>query len=633
MNEDKAEADKPGSAANGAAPSRFWSAVEPSPEVKHANLRMYRMLADTVGAGVLLYDAAKVVYANPAVERMTGFAHEDLLGMHYLQILHSESHEMLRARLTTRPSGDAPALHFDCRLNTKSGVEAWAAASAVATEYCGKSVWLVTMVDITERRRAEAAQLQVQQILAQIIDGNPVPTFVIDTDHRISHWSKSAEKLCGLSGAEVIGTSRHKNLIYGKVRLTLADLIVDAATPDIFDKYYGNKRLTCFPLVEGAYEAEAFDPAIANGGRWLHFTAAPLTNVEGKMIGAIQTAMDVTDQRRAEAAMDESQRKLEELAAIRGEQLKEATDKLKRDLTRREQAEAALLQRFNELSELHATLAGTQQQLLQSEKMASIGQLAAGVAHEINNPIGYVHSNIGSLEVYLKDLFRVLDAYGKVEAGLAADVPSYSALLKLKAELDLTFLRADIPKLILESKEGITRVRKIVQDLKDFSHVDSTHEWKWADLHRGLDSTLNVANNEIKYKADVVKEYGVIPQIECLPSELNQVFLNLLVNAAHAIGDDQRGTITVRTGIEGQWLWVEIADSGSGIPPENLKLIFDPFFTTKPVGKGTGLGLSLSYGIVEKHGGRIEIKSEVGKGSVFRVLLPLQRSVDPVAAA
>jgi signal transduction histidine kinase len=175
-----------------------------------------------------------------------------------------------------------------------------------------------------------------------------------------------------------------------------------------------------------------------------------------------------------------------------------------------------------------------------------------------------------------------------------------------------------------ESKEGIVRVRTIVQDLKDFSRVDSAQEWQWASLHQGIDSTLNVVASEVRYKADVVKEYGRIPDIECLPSQLNQVVMNLVVNAAHAMGP-QRGCITLRTGTEGDDVWLEVADTGCGIPAENLSRVFDPFFTTKPIGKGTGLGLSLSYGIVQKHRGHIDVRSEVGKGTTFRVVLPVRQ--------
>jgi two-component system NtrC family sensor kinase len=266
-----------------------------------------------------------------------------------------------------------------------------------------------------------------------------------------------------------------------------------------------------------------------------------------------------------------------------------------------------------------------QAQLVQSEKLASIGQLAAGVAHEINNPIGYIFSNFGTLEKYLRDAFEMLSAYEQAEAHLAG-TPVAAQLKALRERIELDYLKEDIPELMSQSKEGIERVRKIVQDLKDFSRVDARQEWEWVDLHKGIDSTLNIVNNEIKYKADVVKRYGTLPEVECLPSELNQVFMNLLVNAAHAIGAD-RGLITIRTGVDRAEVWVEVEDSGCGIPKENLARIFDPFFTTKPVGRGTGLGLSLAYGIVRKHAGRIEVESEIGRGTRFRVIVPRDRSV------
>jgi signal transduction histidine kinase len=276
-----------------------------------------------------------------------------------------------------------------------------------------------------------------------------------------------------------------------------------------------------------------------------------------------------------------------------------------------------------ELTQLNAQLRDAQDKLMQSEKLASIGQLAAGVAHEINNPIGYIFSNFGTLEKYIADLFAMLAAYEEAEAALAG-TPAGAKLKTMREDVELEFLKDDIPTLMAESKEGITRVRKIVQNLKDFSRVDTTQEWVMADLHHGIDSTLNIVNNEIKYKADVVKQYGELPDIECLPSELNQVFMNLLVNAAHAI-TAERGTITLRTGTAADGVWVEVADNGSGIAKENLGRIFDPFFTTKPVGKGTGLGLSLSYGIVRKHAGQIEVSSEIGVGTTFRVTLPRAR--------
>ncbi len=280
------------------------------------------------------------------------------------------------------------------------------------------------------------------------------------------------------------------------------------------------------------------------------------------------------------------------------------------------------LAKAEELEAAHRELQASHEQLLQSEKLASIGQLAAGVAHEINNPVGYVYSNLGSLQKYIDNLFQMIEGYEQLEQLTSPDEVVMKSLQKLKQELDLEYLKEDVRDLVSESREGISRVKGIVQDLKDFSHVDEA-EWQWADLHRGLDSTLNIVNNEIKYKAEVVKEYGELPEVECLASQLNQVFMNLLVNAAHAIED--RGMITLRTGHENDKVWVAVSDTGSGITAENLKNIFDPFFTTKDVGTGTGLGLSLSYGIVQKHGGHIEVDSEVGKGTTFTVHLPVKQ--------
>ncbi|WP_448652759.1 ATP-binding protein [Pseudomonas fluorescens] len=260
-------------------------------------------------------------------------------------------------------------------------------------------------------------------------------------------------------------------------------------------------------------------------------------------------------------------------------------------------------------------------QLVQSEKLASLGQLAAGVAHEINNPVGFISSNLGTLSGYFNQLQEMLDAYRQAETALGGE--QFDALHR---RLDLDFLKEDIPILLRESKEGIGRVVQIVKDLKDFSRVDNHQTWQWANLQQGIDSTLNVVASELKYKADVIKHYAPLPDIECLASQLNQVVMNLVINAAQAMGPE-RGTITLSNGVEGETVWLEVADNGCGIAPDAVQKIFDPFFTTKPVGEGTGLGLSLSYGIVKKHHGTISVSSEVGKGTTFRVVLPIRQTV------
>ena len=189
--------------------------------------------------------------------------------------------------------------------------------------------------------------------------------------------------------------------------------------------------------------------------------------------------------------------------------------------------------------------------------------------------------------------------------------------------MDLAFIREDITSLIGETNQCIDRVSKIVHDLKNFSHVDREDIWEVCDVHRGLDSAVNVAWNEFKFNCEIRKEYGDLPPVECLPSQLNQVFLNLLVNSAHAI--TSKGIITLRSGVRGDEVWLEVSDTGAGIPAENIARIFDPFFTTKPAGKGTGLGLSISCNIVNKHHGRIEVDSQVGVGTTFRIWLPVRQ--------
>jgi signal transduction histidine kinase/ligand-binding sensor domain-containing protein len=302
--------------------------------------------------------------------------------------------------------------------------------------------------------------------------------------------------------------------------------------------------------------------------------------------------------------------------------LHDANTQLATQIDERLAAERTLQHRNQELQSLNHRLENTQNQLIQSEKMASVGQLAAGVAHEINNPIGYVHSNLNSLERYVRDILELIDAYGELEkagAGNHAEVSAQIAAQRQRIELE--FLRDDIGNLLSESLHGISRVEKIVRDLKEFSHVGET-EWQQADIHEGLESTLNVVAHEIKYKARLVKEYAPVPKIECLPFQLNQVFMNLLVNAAQAI--EEQGEIRIRTEADDNEVRVMISDTGKGISEAHRHRIFEPFFTTKPVGKGTGLGLSVSYGIVQKHGGSIEVFSEVGKGSTFVVHLPIR---------
>lgn len=305
-------------------------------------------------------------------------------------------------------------------------------------------------------------------------------------------------------------------------------------------------------------------------------------------------------------------------------ELKLAEDKIKAQLEQITHANTCLL-------EANSKLEHAQNQLLQSDKMASIGLLASGIAHEINNPIAYVNSNFGTLKKHLASILLLLNQYEKVVASTSGHNPEHVVLAELKENIRPHILLDETRSLLQESQEGLDRVKKIILDLKVFSYTGNEEQWVWADLQQGLETTLNVVWNELKYKCEIIKGYSPIPKVYCLPSRLNQVFMNLLVNAAQAI--KTHGTVTLRTGHTDNQVWVEVADSGSGIEPVNLKRIFEPFFTTKPVGKGTGLGLSVSYGIVANHHGRIDVSSTIGKGSIFRVWIPIEQPVSKPASA
>lgn len=289
-----------------------------------------------------------------------------------------------------------------------------------------------------------------------------------------------------------------------------------------------------------------------------------------------------------------------------------------RDITVEYSHEMQLHERNAELEIAYAKLKSAQEQAFRTEKLASIGQLAAGVAHEINNPIAYVKSNLNALRIsiaHLLDLAKVPES----EEDLRLLVRSEQ--LDDAAEVDADNLSTDVHDLVMESLEGVERVCKIVSDLKDFSHQDQIDNWVMADVHAGLESTLNIVWNEIKYKAHVVKSYGELPLIECIPSQLNQVFMNLLINASQAI--ESNGIITITTECSDDHVVIMIGDNGKGIPPETVPRIFDPFFTTKTVGEGTGLGLAISYGIISKHHGTIEVTSVPGEGTLFMLKLPV----------
>ncbi|MET0519926.1 MAG: ATP-binding protein [Burkholderiaceae bacterium] len=702
------------------------SAVQPRPAESPLALAPSLCLAfDAVSSSLLVHAGEAVLYANTAMQRMLGYALDEFQRMRFHDWAapgHAEALQRYGLRCLDEPV-ELAAMEVEAQ--TRSGAVRIIELSGRRISIEGRAVAVFTCLDLSDIRHVQTSLLNVGRVLHQIIENNPVATFVMDESHRLTHWNAACVQLTRKEAAEVLGRDDAWSAFYDERRPLLADLIIDGALDGGADAWYGTRYLPS-ATIEKAYEAENFFPGLGDGGRWLYFTAAPLLDSQGRLIGAIETLQDVTQRHKAGEEILRHRNELEEMVADRtaellsthheleaflenasvgiiattaqritrgnrkfgemfelgdrsphglptrnffvseedfvalgelayavlshGESLSHEMEMLTlagnrlwvqliayvanpaeptagtwwllQDRTEVRRVQRELQLNYERIKQTNTRLEEAQNQLLQAEKMASIGQLAAGVAHEINNPIGFVSSNLGSLRRYVEPLFDLLGLLDAADTADAAALPPAvrAELARLRQTLDLDFIHEDLPQLLDESEDGLARVKKIVQDLKDFSRVDHA-DWQDADLNAGLDSTLNVVMNEVKYKASVHKHYGALPPVRCIAAQLNQVFMNLIVNAAHAIA--HRGEIRLRTEARGDWVCVEVRDNGVGMSEDVRRRIFEPFFTTKPVGQGTGLGLSLSFSIVQKHGGRIEVESEPGVGTAFRVWVPV----------
>lgn len=340
---------------------------------------------------------------------------------------------------------------------------------------------------------------------------------------------------------------------------------------------------------------------------------------------------DITSRKHLEEALKQVVEELEYRVEERTAHLKEAIEQLEIEVAERKQVEALLQEKNQKLEQALLELQETQTHLIQSEKMSSLGQLVAGVAHEINNPVNFIHGNLVHANQYMNDLLDLLQLYKAHCPG------SHPDLIVKEEEMDLEFLRTDLPKLLSSMQVGADRIRTIVQSLRHFSRIDEA-EVKAVDVHEGIESTLMILSNRLKAKPDspaieVIKQYEKLPLVECYAGQLNQVFMNIISNAIDALEErinqeiDRQPKICIITDVvEPNLVKIRIKDNALGMPESVRKHLFDPFFTTKPIGKGTGLGMSISYQIVsEKHGGTLDCNSIFGEGTEFIVEIPIQR--------
>ena len=519
----------------------------------------------------------KIEYVNPRFTMSTGYRFQEIYGK-VLRILRpGEFSTALAAELwqTLQAGRDWKGEYLEKR---KDGSEFWelVTISPVVSQDGMVSHLIVLKEDITDRRRAQEQRDADLKFLSELLDAIPSPVFFKNNAGIYQKCNKAFEEYMGKPRDQIIGR-RVEDLLPQE----LAEI---HHRSDVEVAKKGGRYI---------YEAKAL---YADGT--LHdvmMFKSVLKDRGGINNGLIGVILDITEHKRLE----------EELRTN----------------------EAQLIGALEEVKLFNVQLEQTQEKLLQQEKLAAIGFLAAGVAHEINNPLGFVHGNLTALEEYLDSLLQVLNLSEGLSSAVEAGDIGRAREIRLdiqeaKERLEIDYIVRDASKLIGQTRVGTDRIKKIVEGLRSFSRTDSG-EMIMANINDVLDGVVNIIWNEIKYKAELVKDYGSVPMISCNPQQLGQVFVNLLVNASQAIPD--KGHIKVSTFLQNEEVVIQVCDNGTGITPEHMSKIFDPFFTTKEPGKGTGLGLSISYDIVKKHGGRIEVKSDVGQGTVFTVYFPVKR--------
>jgi len=432
--------------------------------------------------------------------------------------------------------------------------------------------------EIRQRRAAEKALRDSEEMFRTMTASAQDAIILLDGEAHVAFWNAAAERIFGFSTREVFG----KDLI---------DLFSPERLRACYRTAFENMRLT----QAGSFGGKTVElSAIRHDGGEFPLELSMASIVLDDKWHSMCIARDISERKRLEKELAQHSKELEQ----------------------RVERRTAELARLNQsLREANRQLADAHSQLLQSERMAALGQLAGGVAHEINNPLAFIGSNFSTLKTYFDDLLDMREKARRDEAAVAGTG---------KDVLDLDAIKADADALVEEARAGLSRVSKIVESLRGFASAE-LGSGKSFDIHDGLESTISLLHWRIS-NADIIRDYGQIPEIHCLPSEINLVFMNLLLNASEAIAG--HGTITVRTRAGDGGVWVEVIDTGCGIPEGSLHRVFDPFFTTKKIGQGLGLGLSLSYGIIQRHRGRLEVTSDVGKGSSFRVWLPSRQDVD-----
>ncbi len=571
----------------------------------------------------------KVQKVNQAVINVLKYNEDEILGQHMRVLFTNASHnqEIFTDKAFQKLQKYESAIYREAVFISKNNKEIPVFISLSVMKERNKTIGFVCVAqDISIRKKMEKEryikyqnQMIVDQILQEVAKGSSLNSILdLAIEYILSHSLFNLKK----QGAIFVKNMNDDNLTMTAHRNMPPEILKSCATIKPNECFCGKAVSERKFIFTNSHNHFHSSKSKKEHGHY----SVPIISQTNNLIGVMNVYVEQSHQINPQE--EEFLSDISNIIAniIESERYQEKLENMNVELVEREQRLEKMLKKTQEM---HDTLKSTHDQLLQSEKMASIGQLAAGVAHEINNPMGYIQTNLsamkGYIEVYAR-LFRIIDhiKLAVSENDFTEAAKTVEEMNKIEEEIDFSFISQDTESLITECCEGISRVKSIITSLRTFSHSDEG-EVKLNNIETILDKAIEIAWNEIKYSAELTKHYSRIPEVPCNAIQIGQVFLNIIVNAGQAIL--KKGTITVKTYTDSKHAYVEISDTGAGIPEEKFKDIFNPFFTTKSSGKGTGLGLSISYNIIKEHGGIINVTSEEDRGTTFTITLPYKEHI------